>query len=101
MSTLDSAELLGLYREHVNSGMARIYALLGSSFEVSSAGNYITTHDGGRYLDCAGYCVFLLGHAHPRVVAAVREQLERHPMSSRVLPPRLAARMRVGPIPTP
>lgn len=92
MSTLDPSELLGSYRQHVNSGMARIYGLLGSSFEVSSAGNYIETHDGARYLDCAGYCVFLLGHAHPRVVSAVREQLERHPMSSRVMPHATLAR---------
>jgi putrescine aminotransferase len=85
-SDVNPRAVLAQYRSHVNAGMARIYSLLGSPMEVSSEGNYVVTHDGNRYLDCAGYCVFLLGHAHPKVVAAVRDQLERHPMSSRVLP---------------
>ncbi|MGA2887751.1 MAG: aminotransferase class III-fold pyridoxal phosphate-dependent enzyme [Terracidiphilus sp.] len=40
---------------------------------------------GDCYLDCAGYCVFLLGHRHPAVVAAVQEQLALLPVSSRVM----------------
>ena len=86
MSVPDRAEVMRLYRRHVNSGWARIYELMNSALESESSGNYIVTHDGARYLDCAGYCVFLLGHGHPRVLEAVRAQLERHAMSSRVLP---------------
>ena len=40
--------------------------------------------DGRTYLDCGGFGVFLLGHCHPRVVSAVRTQLERHPLSTRL-----------------
>ena len=41
---------------------------------------------GVTYLDfLGGYGVFALGHAHPRVVRAVADQLRRMPLSSRVL----------------
>lgn len=73
-------------RRHVNAGMARIYELTGSPLEVASDGAYIHGGDGGRYLDLGGYCVFLLGHRHPQVVAAVARQLAEHPLSGRVLP---------------
>ena len=86
MSTLDRSEVMRLYRRHVNSGMARVYELMNSVLEAESSGNWIVGHDGSRFLDCAGYCVFLLGHGHPAIVAAVREQLESHAISSRVLP---------------
>ncbi|HYC90813.1 MAG TPA: aspartate aminotransferase family protein [Thermoanaerobaculia bacterium] len=82
----DRAEVMRLYKRHVSSGWARVYELMNSALEVESSGNWITASDGARYLDCGGYCVFLLGHAHPRVVAAVRAQLEQHAMSSRMLP---------------
>jgi putrescine aminotransferase len=86
MTVVNRADVMRLYRRHVNSGMARVYELMNSALEVESSGNWIVTHDGSRYLDCAGYCVFLLGHSHPKVVAAVRRQLECHALSSRVLP---------------
>lgn len=41
----------------------------------SGSGSWLTDVDGRRYLDCvAGPGVHLLGHSHPAVVAAVREQ---------------------------
>jgi len=53
--------------------------------EVMSAGAWVFTSDGRRLLDCGGYGVFLHGHRHPKVVAAVVKQIERHPMATRVL----------------
>ena len=42
---------------------------------VSGEGCWLVTDDGGRYLDCAsGIAVNTLGHSHPGLVAALREQ---------------------------
>ena len=52
--------------------------LSGSPVEVYGEGCTIVDHTGKAYLDFAGgYGVFTLGHRHPRVLAAVRDQLER------------------------
>lgn len=82
---LNRSELITAYRQHVNVGMARLFELMHSPVEVDSVENFIVDECGERYLDCAGYCVFLLGHRHPSVATAVQEQLARHPVSSRVL----------------
>lgn len=48
--------------------------------EISHAeGSYIYTKDGKRYLDfAAGVSANSLGHSHPKVLAAIQEQLHRH-----------------------
>ncbi len=48
--------------------------------EVSrAAGPYITLADGRRLIDCiSGIAVSNIGHRHPRVVQAAKEQLDRH-----------------------
>jgi 4-aminobutyrate aminotransferase/(S)-3-amino-2-methylpropionate transaminase len=41
----------------------------------SAQGSYVTDVDGNRYVDlAAGFGALLLGHSHPRVVAAIAEQ---------------------------
>lgn len=46
---------------------------------VSASGPYIHTADGKKYLDCvSGLGVNALGHSHPSVVAAVKEQAEKY-----------------------
>ena len=52
--------------------------------EVAATGSKVRGSDGQAYLDCGGFGVFLLGHCHPAVVAAVREQLERNPLATRL-----------------
>ena len=65
------------YRDYVNPPLARVMKLSGSPVEVSAAGVSIVDHNGKSYLDFAGgYGVFTLGYRHPRVVAAVRAQLD-------------------------
>ena len=60
--------------------------LSGSPVEVSADGVSIVDHNGKRYLDFAGgYGVFTLGYGHPRVVAAVREQLDVMALSGRTM----------------
>jgi putrescine aminotransferase len=57
--------------------------LLGGMVEVASSGAWIHVADGRRYLDFGGYGVFILGHRHPVVTAAVHRQLDLHPLASR------------------
>jgi putrescine aminotransferase len=74
------------YRDYVNPPLARVMKLSGSPVEVSADGVSIVDHNGKRYLDFAGgYGVFTLGYGHPRVVAAVREQLDVMALSGRTM----------------
>jgi putrescine aminotransferase len=73
-----------LCRTHFGSSRAVLGSVLGGMAEIRSEGAWIDATDGRRYLDFGGYGVFLLGHRHPAVTAAVHRQLDVHPMSSRV-----------------
>ncbi len=74
------------YREYVNPPLARVMKLSGSPVEVSAQGVTIVDHNGKRYLDFAGgYGVFTVGYRHPRVVAAVRAQLDEMALSGRTM----------------
>jgi len=88
-------EIGRLYREHLNPDLARLLKFGGpGSIEEMASGTVVTDHLGRDYLDFAGgYGVFSLGHRHPEVVAAVKEQLDRMPLSSRVLLNRPQARL--------
>ena len=79
-------EVYESYRAHVNPPLARVMKLSGSPVEVRAEGCTITDHNGKTYLDFAGgYGVFTLGHRHPRVIAAVKEQLDRIALSGRTM----------------
>src|SRR6516225_6013327 len=85
-------QVLDRYTEHVNKSLASLARLVAAPVEVAAAGSKVRGSDGRTYLDCGGFGVFLLGHCHPVVVAAVREQLERNPLATRLfLNPELAA----------
>ena len=80
----DRAATLSLYKKHVNRGLARLFELSSAPLQTHADGLYV--YDGDEpYLDVGGYCVFLLGHRHPDVSAAVSQQLERMPLASRTL----------------
>jgi putrescine aminotransferase len=80
------AEAYENYRAFLNPPLARVMKLSGSPVEVSADGVTIVDHTGRRYLDFAGgYGVFTLGHRHPRVVAAVKDQLDRMALSGRTM----------------
>ena len=60
--------------------------LSGCPVETAAHGTTIVDHAGKEYLDFAGgYGVFTLGHRHPRVVAAVRAQLDVMALSGRTM----------------
>jgi acetylornithine/succinyldiaminopimelate/putrescine aminotransferase len=76
--------VLDRYAKHVNSSLASLARLIAAPVEVAAAGSKVQGSDGHTYLDCGGFGVFLLGHCHPVVVAAVREQLGRNPVATRL-----------------
>jgi putrescine aminotransferase len=74
------------YKRFVNPPLARVMKLSGSPVAVRASGTTVWDHAGKAYLDFAGgYGVFTLGHSHPRVVAAVRAQLEAMSLSNKTM----------------
>jgi glutamate-1-semialdehyde 2,1-aminomutase len=63
----------------VNSPVRAFRAVGGDPlFMARGEGAYLFDADENRYLDCIGsWGPLLFGHAHPRIVGAIREQLER------------------------
>lgn len=81
-----AAEVFENYRQFVNPPLARVMKLSGSAVEVRAQGCSVWDQNGKEYLDFAGgYGVFTLGHSHPRVVAAVKEQLELMSLSGKTM----------------
>ncbi len=80
-------EIKSLYMEHVNPALMRLVAFMGYDvIEDHSSGSHVWDNLGNDYIDClGGFGVFSVGHTHPKVVEAVRKQLERMPLSSKVL----------------
>src|SRR6201997_4446556 len=76
-SSVDSA-VGALYSEHVNPQWVRLLDLLEMNVRYERClGSELFTADGRRILDfLSGYCVHNVGHNHPAVIAAVREELE-------------------------
>ena len=74
------------YKQYVNPPLARVMRLSGSPIEVRASGCTIWDQNGKAYLDFAGgYGVFTLGYNHPRVVEAVRAQLELIALSGKTM----------------
>jgi putrescine aminotransferase len=81
-----ATEVYENYKEFVNPPLARVMKLSGSPVEVRAQGCTIWDATGKAYLDFAGgYGVFTLGYSHPRVIAAVRDQLERIALSGKTM----------------
>jgi putrescine aminotransferase len=84
---VDTGEVIEHYQSHVNAGLASLFKFMGfEGVEWKAEGSTIWDTDGRDYLDLlAGFGTLALGHRPTRVVAAVKEQLDRMPLSSRVL----------------
>src|SRR3712207_3195486 len=79
-------ESLGrLYRSRLSRGRAVLGEMFGGLVEVASDGAWVILDDGSRLLNCGGYGVFLTGARHPTVVRHVLDQLQVHPVATRVL----------------
>ena len=84
---IDLDDVVGNYRRHVNAGLASLFKFMGfEAVEWRAEGSAIWDSEGREYLDLlAGFGTLALGHRPAPVVEAVREQLGRMPLSSRVL----------------
>ena len=70
---MTNAEIVDLAHQH----MINVYGCLPLAF-VEGRGSYLYDADGNRYLDFfCGLAVTSLGHRHPGVVRAIKEQAER------------------------
>ncbi len=73
------------YAEHVNPFLAKLMNFAGFGVEDHAEGCWLWDHEGRKFLDClGGYGCFSLGHRHPRVIEAVKAQLDLMPLSSKV-----------------
>ena len=80
------AEVYENYRQFVNPPLARVMKVSGSPVEVRAVGCTIWDQNGKAYLDFAGgYGVFTLGHSHPKVIAAVKAQMELMSLSGKTM----------------
>ncbi len=74
------------YKNYVNPPLARVMKLSGSPVEVRAQGCTVWDQNGKAYLDFAGgYGVFTLGHSHPKVIAAVKAQMELMSLSGKTM----------------
>jgi putrescine aminotransferase len=73
------------YVKYVNPTALNLLKLGGfDRIEWEGCGAALRDLDGNEYIDClGGYGVFALGHANPRVVEAVTQQMRRLPLSSK------------------
>jgi putrescine aminotransferase len=83
----DLNQVIDRYQGHVNAGLASLFKFMGfEAVEWRAEGSTIWDTEGREYLDLlAGFGTLALGHRPAAVVAAVKEQLDRMPLSSRVL----------------
>jgi ornithine--oxo-acid transaminase len=67
------------YRDHVNPQWVALLNLLGMNVEYKRClGCELFTKDGRRILDfLSGYCVHNVGHNHPDVIQALKDELDR------------------------
>jgi ornithine--oxo-acid transaminase len=68
-----------LYEEHVNPQWVRLLELLRMNVSYRTCvGTELFTTDGDVYLDyLSGYCVYNAGHNHPRIVQAIKDELDK------------------------
>lgn len=73
------------YTQFVNPGLAQLMKFAGFGVEVRAEGMYVYDNNGNAFMDfLGGYGVFALGHRHPKVIEAVKAQLDYMPLSSKV-----------------
>jgi putrescine aminotransferase len=78
------ADVVEKYSRYVNPYLAKLLSFAGFGVEMYGEGCYIYDHEGKKYLDClGGYGTFALGHRHPKVVEAAKNQLDKLPLSGK------------------
>lgn len=84
-----------LFERYMNPGLAGLLRFTGlDKVESHAEGVYVWDTEGKRYLDFLGlYGTLSLGHRHPKVVEAVKKQLDLMPMSVRIMVSEPTARL--------
>lgn len=84
---ISDAQLIADFEKHVNPSLSSVLKFIGvETTDYAASGSIVTDSTGRRFLDCVGgYGTMSCGHTHPRVVQAVKDQLDRMAFSSRVL----------------
>ncbi|MCC7231015.1 MAG: aspartate aminotransferase family protein [Fimbriimonadaceae bacterium] len=78
------ADVVDKYTNHINPYLAKLMQFAGFGVEMRGEGCYVYDQDGKAYLDClGGYGCFSLGHRHPKVVEAVKHQLDHMGLSGK------------------
>lgn len=78
------AEVVDNTSAHINPYLAKLMAFAGFGVEMRAEGCMIYDQEGTGYLDClGGYGTFSVGHRHPRVVEAVKRQLDQIALSGK------------------
>ncbi len=78
------ADVFANYSEHINPYLAKLMGFAGFGVEMRAEGCYIWDHEGKKFLDClGGYGTFSVGHRHPKVVEAVKNQLDQIALSGK------------------
>lgn len=85
-------ETISAFREHVNPGFLEYRKSVTkdtqfAAIEYKDAGpNSFMDVNGKEYIDClGGFGIYNVGHRHPKVVQAVKDQLDRQPLHSQDL----------------
>ncbi|KXS36946.1 MAG: putrescine aminotransferase [Candidatus Frackibacter sp. T328-2] len=80
-------ETIKLYEESINPALARLFRFMGlDSIEVRAEGMRIKDVKGREYIDClGGYGSLNFGHSPREIVDAVKDQLDRMSLSSKIL----------------
>ena len=80
-------ETIGNYREHINPGLLKLVRFIGfEAVEWEAQGAVVKDTAGREYLDLlGGFGALSLGHSHPEVIAAVKDQLDKMSLSSKIL----------------
>lgn len=78
------ADVVRKYSEYINPYLARLMNFAGFGVEIQAEGCIMRDQEGREYLDfLGGYGVFSLGHRNPKVVQAVKDQLDQMPLSGK------------------
>jgi len=78
-------DVIEKYQQFVNPTQVALLKVGGfDHIEACAQGVTLTDLEGNSYIDClGGYGTFSLGHRHPRVVEAVKRQLDLMPLASK------------------
>ncbi len=83
MNNINSNELFEKAKKHIPGGVnspVRAFKSVGGNpiFIKKAAGTYLFDEDDNKYIDCiASWGPMILGHAHPKITAAIQEQVTK------------------------